>query len=107
MSHRFLLLPALLVPALMLGACAVPTSRSNIVVLTDNKGVVEPCKQIGEIDGASEMHAILVLDKARDAALARLKIRAADMGGTHVLTPVADIKWKGPSTAGTVYKCGA
>jgi hypothetical protein len=107
MSKRLLLLPALMAPALLLAACAVPTSRSNIVVLTDNKAVVEPCKSLGEIDGASELHSILVLDKARDATLSRLKMRAADLGGTHVLTPVADIKWKGPSTSGTVYKCGA
>ncbi|MCZ8043226.1 MAG: hypothetical protein O9330_12150 [Beijerinckiaceae bacterium] len=102
---RLPLLPALALP-LLLGACAIPTSRSNIVVLTDNKSVVEPCTKLGEIDGASELHAVLILDKARDAALARLKTRAADMGGTHVLSSVADIKWKGPSTAGTVYKCG-
>lgn len=106
MSLRLSLPFVLLVPALILGACAIPTSRSNMVVLTDSKAVVEPCKSLGEIDGASELHAILVLDKARDATLSRLKIRAADMGGTHVLTPVADIKWKGPSTSGTVYKCG-
>ncbi len=107
MPRRLLLLPALMVIAPMLAACAIPTSRSNIVVLTDSKAVVEPCKSLGEIDGASELHSILVLDKARDATLARLKIRAADLGGTHVLTTVADIKWKGPSTTGTVYKCGA
>ncbi|HEV7256731.1 MAG TPA: hypothetical protein VGN82_03025 [Bosea sp. (in: a-proteobacteria)] len=107
MSHSLLLRPMLMVPALMLGACAIPTSRSNMVVLTDNKAVVESCKSLGEIDGASELHSVLVLDKARDATLSRLKIRAADLGGTHVLTDVADIKWKGPSTAGTVYKCGA
>lgn len=107
MSQRLLLLPMLMLPALMLAACAIPTSRSNIVVLTDSKAVVEPCKSLGEIDGASELHSILVLDKARDATLSRLKIRAADMGGTHVLTTVADIKWKGPATTGTVYKCGA
>lgn len=103
---RLPLLPALALP-LLLGACAIPTARSNIVVLTDNKSVVEPCTKLGEIDGASELHAVLILDKARDAALARLKTRGADMGGTHVLSSVADIKWKGPSTAGTVYKCGS
>ena len=107
MPHRLLLLTALALPALLLAACAIPTSRSNIVVLTENKTVIEPCTKLGEIDGASELHAILVIDKARDAAISRLKIRAADMGGTHVLSSVADIKWKGPSTAGTVYKCGA
>jgi len=101
------LLPALLVLAPMLGACAIATSRSNIVVLTDNKSVIEPCTKLGEIDGAAELHSVLVLDKARDATISRLKIRAADLGGTHVFTTVADIKWKGPSTAGTVYKCGA
>lgn len=106
MSQRFLL-PALMVPTLLLAACAIPTSRSNIVVLTDNKAVVESCKSLGDIDGASELHAILVLDKAREATIARLKARAADLGGSHVLTGVADIKWKGPSTSGTVYKCGA
>ena len=107
MSRRLLLLPVLLAMAPMLGACAIATSRSNIVVLTDSKAVVEPCTKLGEIDGASELQSILVLDKARDAAIARLKIRTADMGGTHVFSTVADIKWKGPSTAGTVYKCGA
>ena len=106
MPRRLMLLPALLLPTL-LGACAIATSRSNIVVLTENKAIVEPCTRLGEIDGASELQAILVLDKAREAALSRLKIRAADMGGTHVLTSVADIMWKGPTTAGTVYKCGA
>ncbi|KPF73158.1 hypothetical protein IP69_00940 [Bosea sp. AAP35] len=107
MLRRLLLPTALIVSALMLGSCAIPTARSNIVVLTDNKAIVEPCTRLGEIDGASELHAILVLDKAREAALSRLKIRGADMGGTHVLSSVADIKWKGPSTSGTVYKCGA
>ncbi|MET3890738.1 hypothetical protein ABIE41_001814 [Bosea sp. OAE506] len=102
---RFPLLPALAL-SLLLGACAIPTSRTNIVVLTENKSVIEPCTKLGEIDGASELHAVLILDKARDAAIARLKSRAADLGGTHVLTSVADIKWKGPSTSGTVYKCG-
>lgn len=99
-------LPLLALP-LLLGACAIPTSRSNVVILTDNKAVVESCTSLGEIDGASNLHAVLVLDKARDAAISRLKIRAAELGGTHVLTSVADIKWKGPSTTGTVYKCGA
>lgn len=103
---RLPLLPVLVLP-LLLGACAIPTSRTNIVVLTENKSVIEPCTKLGEIDGASELHAVLILDKARDAAIARLKSRAADLGGTHVLTSVADIKWKGPSTSGTVYKCGA
>ena len=106
MPRRLLLLPAVLLPTL-LGACAIATSRSNIVVLTDSKAVVEPCTKLGEIDGNSELQSILVLDKARDAAISRLKIRTADMGGTHVFSTVADIKWKGPSTAGTVYKCGA
>lgn len=107
MLRRLPLLPALLVLAPMLGACAIATSRSNIVVLTDSKAVIEPCTKLGEINGDSELQSILVLDKARDAAIARLKIRGADLGGTHVFTTVADIKWKGPSTAGTVYRCGA
>lgn len=107
MPQRLLLLPALMAVAPMLGACAIATSRSNIVVLTDSKAVIEPCTKLGEIDGASELHAILVLDKAREAAISRLKIRTADMGGTHVFSTVADIKWNGSSTAGTVYKCGA
>lgn len=102
---RLPLLPALVLPVL-LGACAISTSRSNVVILTDNKVVVESCTSLGEIDGASALHPVLILDKARDAAIARLKSRAADLGGTHVLSSVADIKWKGPSTTGTAYKCG-
>lgn len=97
----------LLFSALLLGGCAFHTARSSVVVITDAKSVVEPCKRLGEIDGSSELGKILLTDKARDAAIARLKIRAAELGGTHVLTAIADIKWKGPDTSGTVYKCGA
>ncbi|MGX5735789.1 hypothetical protein [Bosea thiooxidans] len=95
-----------LLPALMLGACAYHTSRSSVVVVTDAKGVVENCTDLGKIDGQSELQAIMPLDKSRDSVISRLKIRAAEMGGTHVLASVADVKWKGPDATGTVYKCG-
>jgi hypothetical protein len=48
---------------------------------------------------------IMPLDKSRDSVITRLKIDAAEMGGTHVLANVADVKWKGTDTTGTVYKC--
>lgn len=97
----------LLLSAILLGGCAFHTSRSSIVVITDNKAVVESCRRIGEIDGRSDVSAILLRDQARDSAIARLKIRGAKLGGTHVLTPVADIKWTGPDTSGVVYACGS
>jgi hypothetical protein len=97
----------LLFSAILLGGCAFHTSRSSIVVITDNKAVIEPCTKLGEIDGGSTLGRILLTDRARDAAIARLKIRGAELGGTHVLAPIADIKWKGPDTSGTVYKCGS
>ncbi|CAM5209808.1 hypothetical protein ARD30_04370 [Bosea thiooxidans] len=95
----------ILLPALLLGACAYHTSRSSVVVVTDAKGVVENCQKIGEIDGQSQAHAIMPLDKTRDSVITRLKIAAAEQGGTHVLASVADIKWKGPDSKGTIYKC--
>ncbi|UZF90248.1 DUF4156 domain-containing protein [Bosea sp. NBC_00550] len=95
----------ILVPALLLGACAYHTSRSSIVVVTDAKGVVENCTKLGEIDGRSDLHSVLLTDTARDSIITRLKIKGAEMGGTHVFSTVADIKWKGPETSGTVYKC--
>ena len=95
----------LLVPALFLGACAYHTSRSSVVVVTDTQGVVEGCTRIGVIDGKSDLHSVLTVDTARDTVVTRLKIRAAEMGGTHVFSSAADIKWKGPDTSGTVYKC--
>lgn len=95
----------LFAPLLALTACVVPSSRSNIVVVTDNKAVVESCKRLAEINGDSGISQALLLDRARDSALARLKVRAAEAGGTHVLSGVAAHNWKGPSTAGTVYKC--
>lgn len=95
----------ILAPALLLGACAYHTARSSVVVITDSKGVVENCSKLGEIDGKSEVQAIMPLDKTRDSAMTRLKIRAAELGGTHVLAGIADIKWKGPDTSGVVYKC--
>ena len=106
-TARIMLTPRFLIllPALLLGACAYHTSRSSVVVVTDAKGVVENCTKLGEIDGRSEFHSVLTLDKARDSVITRMKISAADMGGTHVLSSVADIKWKGPETSGTVYKC--
>lgn len=96
----------LLAPALALGACAIPNSASNAVVVTDTQAVVETCKRIGNTNGDSGINQALLLDRARDSALARLKIRAAEAGGTHVLSSVADPKWKGPSTDGVIYKCG-
>lgn len=100
-----LLRPILLLSTLALTACAIPNSRSNAVVVTDNKEIVASCKQIAEINGDSTINQTLLIDSARDSALARLKIRGAEAGGTHVVSPVATHTWKGPSTAGTVYKC--
>jgi hypothetical protein len=101
MKPRFLLL----LPALLLGACAYQTSRSSIVVITNTQGVVENCQKLGEIDGNSDFGSIVPLDKAREMALTRLKIRGAELGGTHVFSEIADIKWKSGKTTGTVYKC--
>jgi hypothetical protein len=95
-----------LLPLLALTACVTPTSRSNIVVLTDNAGVVEGCASLGPIDGSPPLKEILLRDQAREGAIARLKAGAAERGGTHVKTSVADIKWKGPDTSGIVYRCG-
>jgi hypothetical protein len=94
-----------LLPALLLGACAYHTSRSSIVVVTDAKSVVENCTSLGEVEGGESLQSIMTLDKTRDSVITRLKIAAAEMGGSHVLASAADIKWKGPDTRGTVYKC--
>jgi hypothetical protein len=107
MPRSPLRLSILLLGAVTLGGCAFQTSRTSIVVITDSKAVIEPCTKLGEINGDSTIGAILLTDKARDTAIARLKIRGAELGGTHVFSTIADIKWKGPDTSGTVYKCGA
>lgn len=101
MKPRFLIL----LPTLLLGACAYQTSRSSVVVVTDTQGVIENCQKLGEIDGDSGFGAIVPTDKNREMALTRLKIRGAEMGGTHVFSTVADIKWNSGKTTGTVYKC--
>ena len=95
----------ILLPALLLGACAYHTSRSSIVVVTDAKSVVENCARLGEVDGQDSSQVIMPLDKTRDSVITRLKIAAAELGGTHVLANAADLKWKGPDTKGAVYKC--
>ncbi|WP_336811089.1 hypothetical protein [Bosea sp. MMO-172] len=95
----------ILLPALLLGACAYHTSRSSIVVVTDAQSVVENCTMLGEVDGQDSSHSMMPLDKTRDSVIVRLKIAAGELGGTHVLAKAADIKWKGPETNGTVYKC--
>lgn len=100
-----LLRPLLLVPALALGACTIPNSRTNAVVVTDSAAVVESCKRLTQINGDGSISQSVLMDRARDSALARLKVRGAEAGGTHVLSDVANHGWKGPSTAGTVYKC--
>jgi hypothetical protein len=96
----------LFAPAFALSACAIPNSASNAVVVTDAQAVVETCKRIGDTNGDVGVNQALLLDRARDSALGRLKIRAAEAGGTHVLSSVADPKWKGPGTDGVIYKCG-
>ncbi|WP_157732944.1 DUF4156 domain-containing protein [Bosea sp. AS-1] len=101
MKPRFLIL----LPALLLGACAYQTSRSSIVVVTNTQGVIENCQKLGEVDGASGFGSVVPVDKNREMALTRLKIRGAEMGGTHVFSDIADIKWAGGKTTGTVYKC--
>lgn len=88
-----------------LGACAIPSSRSNAVVMTDNQAVVENCRRLGQIDGDGALGSAILMDRARDSAIARLKIRAAEMNGTHVHSEVANTGWKGGSTSGTVYSC--
>lgn len=100
-----MLRPVLLLPLLALGACAVATSRSNVVVVTESPIVVEGCTRLGQIDGNSALRQVLLRDQARDSALARLKIAGADLGASHVHSSVADIKWKGPDTSGIAYKC--
>jgi len=100
---RFLML----LPALILGGCAYHTSRSSVVVITDSQQVVEGCTSLGKIDGQSSLRAIMPLDKNRDSVITRLKIDAAEMGGTHVVAAVADVKWTGGDSSGTVYKCGS
>lgn len=95
----------LLAPALALAACAVPNSASNAVVVTDSKAVVERCTRLVEINGDSGVSHAILMDRARDSAMSRLKIRGAEAGGTHVLSDVAAHNWKGPSTQGTVYRC--
>lgn len=96
---------ACLIAAASLAGCAVPSPRANIVVVTTAQAVVEKCTSLGVIDGDSEIGRMLLTDQARDAALRRLKIRAAERDGTHVLSTVADPKWKGPGTGGTLYRC--
>lgn len=71
----------ILLPALLLGACAYHTSRSSIVVVTDAKSVVENCAKLGEVDGQDSSQVIMPLDKTRDSVITRLKIAAAELGG--------------------------
>jgi hypothetical protein len=67
--------------------------------------VTEKCTKVANLDG-SPSSVIVLRDPRRDAAIARLKAAAADMGATHVQTPLADIKWAGSDTSGVAYKCG-
>ena len=88
-----------------LAGCAIPNSRTNAVVVTDNKAVVEGCRKIGDIDGDGPIGQTVLMDRARDSAVARLKARGAEINGTHVLSEVANINWKRGSTAGMVFVC--
>jgi hypothetical protein len=97
---------ALLLPLIALSACAIPTSRSNLVIITESAAVVEGCKNLGKVDGGIALNQVLLRDQSLDSARARLKIATADLGGTHVVSTVADAKWKGPDTTGTAYECG-
>jgi hypothetical protein len=95
----------MLLPMLALGACAVATSRSSVVVVTESPTVIEGCVKLGPVDGHSPLRSVQLRDQARDSAMARLKAAGADLGASHVHSSVADIKWKGPDMSGVAYKC--
>lgn len=97
---------AMLMPLfLALSACVVATSRSSVVVVTESAAVVEGCARLGPIDGTPPFRQVQLRDQARDSAMARLKTMGADLGATHVHSPVANIKWPGVDASGIAYKC--
>jgi hypothetical protein len=104
---RFASTLALALAASSLAACVTPNSRSNQVVLTGNQAVVAGCSRIGVVEGAPVHRGILLRDQARDAIILRLKLRTAEMGGTHVIAAVADPKWPGTDSSGTAFRCSA
>lgn len=94
-----------LLALLVLPACAVTRASISKVVVTDSKTVVEKCTKVADLDGSPLASRVMLRDPKRDAAIAKLKSEAAELGATHVQSSLADIKWKGPSMAGVAYKC--
>lgn len=98
---RFLILAA----ASFAGACASPQAGSERIVLTGNTEVVKGCKFLQQASGDQNLIGGVLAGAAREDAVNRLKNRAVEIGGTHIVTQSVSTGWAGANAVGDIYRC--
>lgn len=98
---RYLILAA----AGLAGACAAPQAGSERIVLTGNTEIVKGCKFLQQASGDQNLIGGALAGAARADAMNRLKNRAVEIGGTHIVTQSVSTGWAGANAVGDIYRC--
>lgn len=93
------------VAAFALGACAAPQAGSEKVILTGNVEIVKGCKFLQQASGDQNLIGGALAGAAREDAMNRLKNRAVEIGGTHIVTQSVSTGWAGANAVGDIYRC--
>ena len=95
----------LLVVAVCLGGCASPQAGAEKVVMTGSIEVVKGCAFIEQASGDQNLIGGAAAGLARGDAINRLKNRAVEVGGTHIVTQSISTGWAGANAVGDIYRC--
>jgi uncharacterized protein YbjQ (UPF0145 family) len=99
-------LPILALPLIVaIAGCAAPQAGSEAIVLTGNVDVVRGCRFIEQASGDQNLIGGALAGAAREDAIRRLRNRAVDVGGTHIVTQNISTGWAGANAVGDIYKC--
>lgn len=88
-----------------LAACAAPQAGSERIVLTGNTEVVKCCRFLQQASGDQNLIGGMLAGAAREDAMRQLRNKAAEIGGTHIVTQSVSTGWSGANAVGDVYRC--
>lgn len=88
-----------------LAACSSPHAGAERIVLTGSTDVVKGCKFLQQASGDQNLIGGALAGMAREDAMRQLKNKAAEIGGTHIVTQSISTGWAGANAVGDVYRC--
>mgnify|MGYP003384548373 CR=1 FL=1 len=91
--------------AIIVSACVPQQEAARGIVLTGNTEVVKGCKFIEQANGDQNLIGGVLAGLAREDAVRQIRNRAAEIGGTHVVTQNISTGWAGANAVGDIYRC--